>query len=163
MKGAGRPGGRIEYRGDLPNLVAANYDPMRDTSIGRRMRIPGVAPSAKSAVVSRKSRRGDHSFYTYGGYVMQRPIPGPPAYGQVMNSSFQRVNKRLFFWQQIRTLFEAGYPRNLGLSHRQAQPVTNASGGAGTSVMTQRPLFTRVQQVPRSRAVVPTYNTRSAR
>lgn len=160
MRGNAMLGGRVEFHGDLPNIVASNYDPKRDSSLGQMLRVPGVRPAAKSAVVSRRERNGLINAYSHGAVPMRRPIPGLPGFGGVISSAFQRLNVRLMGWQINPLLFEAGYPRNLGLSTAVPQPETNATGGPGRSQMQQRGLFDRVQQVPRARAVVRTYPTR---
>lgn len=161
LRGNAMPGGRIEYRGDLPNIVASNYDPMRTTSVGQQLRVPASSVRTRSAVVDRHERRGGiENFYTHGAVPMRRPIPGLPAYGSVIRSAFQRFNVRLAMWQLVPSLFEAGYPRNLGLSTKVAQPEVNATGGPGSSMMTQKPIFPAIQQVTRARATIPMYRTR---
>lgn len=160
LKGNAMLGGRVEFRGDLPNFLAANA---RQSGLTDRLTVPATTARTRSAVVDRHPRMaGFNNFYSHGAVQMQRPIPGQPGYTQVYNSAFQRYNIRLLFWQIITSWGAAGMPRNLGLSTAVPQPETNATGGPGQSMMTQRGLFTRVQTVGRPRAVVQRYDTRSS-
>lgn len=164
LRGNGMPGGQIQYHGDLPNLVASNYDPRRRSSVGQRLSVVATTIRTGAAVVSRIPRRGGHEFYySHGAVRMRTPTMGPPAYGSVVSSPFQPNNVQLMDWQNNRSWHEAGYPRNLALATKTPQLSTNATGGPGKSRSTQRPLFTRVQQVRRPLAVVPTFATRSGR
>lgn len=165
-RGGGAPGGPVEYPGDLtPPIASYAGGPMHGSSIGRKLRIPGSRVDTNSGVVSSKFRRGGARggqvyFYSYGPLRMRTPLMGPPGYGSVVRSGFQQYNNQLIDWQLNPSWAETGYPANLGLSHRQPQLPTNASGGPSPSTMGQRPLFTGVQQVPRPRVQIRTYNTR---
>jgi len=165
MFGGGANGGEVEYRGDLTPPVAsyasaAPYSPMTS-----RLYTPASENVTNSAVVARMPRRGGHVFfYSHGAVRMPNALPGNGATGPggVNSSAFQPDNVQLMDWQINRAWAEAGRPRNLGLSTRVPQLRTNQTGGPGKSSSVQRPLFTRVQVVPRTRAVVRTYGTRSA-
>lgn len=168
-RGNAMPGGPVQYPGDLTPPVTSYAYPMSNTSIGRRLRIPGSTVSTGSAVVSRAMRRGGprgghQYYYSYGPMRMRTPFTGSAGFGQThYRSGFQPVNDVLLDWQINPSWAEAGYPANLGLSHRQAQLPTNASGGPGPATMAQRPLFNGVQQVPRARVQIRAYPTRGGR
>lgn len=160
--GVGAPGGAVDYRGDLPAPVTTYAGAYRDAATSH-LRVPASTVVSGSAVVMRAPRRNGHAFfYSHGGVPMALPLarPGVGA-GGVESSQFQRTNVQLMDWQINSSWHEAGYPRNLGLSTRVPQPTTNQTGGPGRSQMVQRPLFTRVQSVPRARVLVRAYPTRS--
>ena len=69
---------------------------------------------------------------------------------------------QLHDWVKNSDWFAAGYPRNLGLSFRVDQVTTKVTGGA-VGQMQQRPLFPKVQRIPRPGVVVATYNTTPAK
>lgn len=158
----GRQGGTVEYFGDLVPPVTSYAGAYRD-SITSSLVVPSSTNVTGSAVVARAPRRNGHAFfYSHGGVPMDMPLarPGVGA-GGVESSRFQPINVQLMDWQINASWHEAGYPRNLGLATRVPQPMTNRTGGPGRSEMGQRPLFTRVQNVPRARVLVRSYPTRS--
>ena len=161
--GTGTPGGTVEYPGDVPAPVQTYAGAYRD-SVTSHLSIPGTTNRTGSAVVMRApTRNGNAFFYSHGAVRMPLALPSPgPGVGGVETSEFQPHNIQLMDWQINASWHQAGYPRNLGLSHRQAQPRTGAVGAPGVSRMDQRPLFTRVQSVPRARVLVRSYPTRSA-
>lgn len=162
--GTGAPGGNVEYRGDLPAPVATYAASAPSTPLMSRLFNPASTNRTGSAVVNRQDRRGGHHFfYVHGAVTMPGPLPAPGAgqVGGVQSSAYQRQLVQLMDWQVNTSWYESGYPRNLGYSTRVPQLQTNQTGGPGKSSSDQRPLFTRVQQVGRARAVVRTYPTRS--
>lgn len=163
--GTGAPGGAVEYRGDLPAPNQTYAGVLDNTPLISRLRQVASTAWTRSAIVNRAPRRGGiRSFYVHGGVVMPNGLPNPgPESGNVNISAFQRVLVQLMDWQINPSWFEAGYPRNLGFSTRVSQLETNQTGGPGKSSSDQRPLFTKVQTVPRARAVTPRFGTRSAR
>jgi hypothetical protein len=165
MFGGGQPGGRIEYRGDLPAPVTTYASALPTTPLTSRQYNPPSTNRTKSAVVDRKPRRGGHMFfYSHGAVPMLTPIrEDSNSQGLVPISMFQRFNIALMDWQKNLSWYESGYPRNLGLSTRVPQLQTNVTGGPGRSSMDQRPLFTKVQTVQRARIKVSAYQTVAAR
>jgi hypothetical protein len=126
---------------------------------------PASTNRTRSAVVDRSPRRGDIAyFYVHGAVTQPNALPGQGATGPggVNSSGFQNQLVQLMDWQINRGWYEAGFPRNLGLSTRVPQLQTNVTGGPGMSSSTQRPLFTKVQKVRRAGVKVNTYQTRSA-
>lgn len=160
--GVGRPGGRIEYPGDSQPPITSYAAAIRSSNIGDTLRVPASLNTTNSAVVNRAQRSGGmRSFYAHGAVPMPTPVPYA-GYGGVNSSAANQYNVNLFDWQINPSWFEAGYPRNLGLSTRVPQLQTNITGGPGKSRATARPLFTRVQQVPRAQVTVRTYQTKAA-
>lgn len=168
-RGNAMPGQPVQYRGDLVPPVTSYAYPMSSSSIGRKLQIPGSTVTEGSSIVSRKMRRGGARggqvyYYSYGPARMRTPFIGGPGYGDgPYRSGYQPYNSVLLDWQSNPSWAETGYPSNLGLSHRQPQLPTNASGGPGLSTQNQRPLFTGVQQVPRARVQIRTYPTQGGR
>jgi hypothetical protein len=163
----GRPGGVIEYRGDLEPPVTSYASATTQSPLTSRQRIPAASAWSGSAIVTRGLRRGGRGkgteyFYSHGGYRMPVRVPTPGSSG-VPSTRFQQVNVQLFDWVIVPSLYEAGYPRNLGLSSKVPQPNTNVTGGPGKSAMDQRPLFTKVQTVARAKAIVQAYATRGTK
>lgn len=161
---AGRYAGLVAYEGDIPAPVtsyasAARYTPLVSVNV-----VPGSSAWTKSAVVNRVPRRnGLRYFYSHGGTDMPIGIPYPGgADGRVSSSSFQRTLVTLHDWSQNDAWYIC-YPRNLGWSFRTPQLKTQVTGSAAPGTMAQRPLFPRVQRVPRASVVPPSYQTRSAR
>lgn len=166
MFGTGAPGGRIEYKGDLPAPVTTYASSLPGMPLTSRLYNPASTARTRSSVVTRAPRRGGmRSFYVHGAVGMPNALPNPGAggVGGVNSSAFQPNLVQLMDWQVNPSWYEAGYPRNLGLSTRVAQLQTNVTGGPGRSSQDQRPLFTRVQTVPRANVTVRSYPTRSAR
>jgi hypothetical protein len=164
MFGRGGTGGRVEYRGDVVAPVTSYASALPSSPLTSRQYNPASTNRTGSAVVDRKPRRGGHMFfYSHGAVPMPTPIREEQnSQGLVPISKFQRFNVALMDWQKNLSWYESGYPRNLGLSTRVPQLETNQTGGPGRSSMDQRPLFTRVQTVQRSRVIVQTYRTRPA-
>jgi hypothetical protein len=162
--GAGSPGGTIDYRGDVTPPVTSYASAADRTPMLARLGLTSSTIRTRSSVVNRMDRRGGmRFFYVHGGIDMPNALPHPgPGVGGVNSSAFQPTLVQLMDWQINPRWFEAGYPRNLGLSTRVPQLQTNITGGPGRSRQTQRPLFTKVQQVQRARGVVRTYPTRAA-
>jgi len=163
---SGRYAGLVSYQGDLVPPVtsyasAAPYTPMVSVNY-----TPPTTAWTQSAVVNRVPRRGGlRYFYSHGAIRMPAwrvPYPGG-ADGRVNSSAFQPDLVQLDTWSQHDRWFEAGYPRNLGYSFRVPQLKTQVTGGQGPGRMAQRPLFPRVQRVPRYSTTAPTYATRSAK
>lgn len=161
LNGNGMPGGKVEYKGDLTPPTSSYASSFNSSSIGRRLRFAAATLHTGSAVVSRRPRRGGLlAFLSYGARLMKQPVPVPAGYGNVQPSGFQQLVVQLQDWHINPSWYEAGYPRNLGLSQRTPQPQTNVVGAPGRSRMTPHPLFTRVQNVPRAKANIRVYNTR---
>lgn len=164
--GGGRPGGVIEYRGDLPAPDSTYASALPATPLASRLTVPATTNRTGSAVVDRRVRRGGHHFfYSHGAVPMPNALPGQGAaqIGGVNSSAFQPYNVALMDWQINTSWYESGYPRNLGLSTRVPQLQTNVTGAPGKSRQQPRPLFTRVQTVERARVVVRTYQTQGAK
>lgn len=158
--GGGKPGGDIDYRGDVVAPVRSYAQAGASTPLISHLSTPPSTNRTRSAVVSRRERRGDiRYFYSHGAVTMRAPLvaTGP---GTTPVSLFQQQNVQLMDWQINASWRETGYPRNLGWSTRVAQLETNTTGGPGQSQQTAKPHPTRVQQVPRSRVIVRTYPTR---
>lgn len=164
--GTGTPGGSVEYHGDITPPVTSYASSLPRTPLATRLNNPSSTNVTGSAVVARQPRRGGHMFfYSHGAVVMPNALPHPGAggVGGVESSAFQPYNIQLMDWQINRSWYEAGYPRNLGLSTRVPQLQTNVTGGPGRSRSVQRPLFTQVQTVPRASVRVRSYPTKGTR
>lgn len=121
----------------------------------------------RSPVVDRRPRmNGMRFFYVHGGTDMRTPgmsLPQPGGMdGRVASSQFQHINVTLHDWVQNDALFQAGYPRNLGLAQGVPQPHTSVTGGPTSARMQQSPMFTRVQVVPRYSTTPQVYETRGS-
>lgn len=163
MRTNAMPGGRIEYPGDLPPPTSTYAMAIDSSELGRRMRIVASTMRTGAAVVSRRWRRGKHGLFHFvysGGRPMKPPVPTGPAYGSVVNSPFQRIEVHRTPWHINPSWHEAGYPLNLGLSQRTLQPQTSVYGGPGSAHMGSKPLYSRVQQIPKARAQIQVYQTR---
>lgn len=162
--GTGAPGGRLEYKGDLQAPVTSYASAAKTTPLTSRNYNPASTNRTNSAVVDRRPRRGGHNFfYSHGAVPMRTPIDeSQTSMGLVPISTFQPYNVQLMDWQINTSWYEAGYPRNLGLSTRVPQLQTQVTGGGGPGAMDQRPLFTKVQQVQRARVLVQTYRTKAS-
>lgn len=160
----GGNGGVVEYEGDLTPPVTTYASAAPKTPMSSRMFVPGTTALTGAPVVFRGQRRGGHRFfYSHGAVPMPPALPGPSGVGQVRVSLFQRFNMLLADWMINAAWREAGVPQNLGWSSKTPQLETNVTGGPGSSRQTTRPLFPKVQQVPRARARVGTYPTRGSR
>lgn len=158
--GGGRPGGQIDYRGDVIAPTQSYASSQANTPMISRLSVPPSTNQTSSAVVKQSPRRGGMRYFlTYGAMRMPLPVfaSGP---GQVPSSAFQSMSANRAEWDINPDWAEAGYPRNLGWSTKVPQLQTNITGGPGTSAQTAKPLFGRVQVVPRSRVTVRTYPTR---
>lgn len=156
-----RPSSTIASKYDVPPPVTTYASSPSRTPLMSQNQVPASTNRSGSMVVNRRLRRvGQQFFYSHGGVSMPTPISGA-AEGGVVNSRSQMVNVQLMDWQKNTEWFAAGYPRNLGYVTRVAQPQTNASGGNGSSVMASKPIFPKVQKVPRYQAIPPSYPTRS--
>lgn len=163
--GPGRAGpGSITWEGDLVPPVTTYASARPYGAPSARLNIRPSTNRTNSAVVDRRPRRnGLRYFYAHGSTVMPVggvPRPGP---GGVLSSAFQRILVHLTDWSQNDALFAAGYPRNLGLSFRVAQLNTQVSGGSGPGAMEARPLFPKIQRVPRYSTDPRYYPTRATR
>ncbi len=163
--GNAMPGEVIEYAGDLPAPTRTYAASFQSSSIGERLNVPATSNRTGSAVVHRVPRQGGLETYrVYGLAPMPVPLRGAPAYGSVVRSYFQRLNRWLSMWQIYPELHGAGYPQNLGLTFQAPALKTQFSptGGPTAARMSSRPMFTKVQEVPRSAVLVGRYRTRSA-
>jgi len=163
---AGRYANLVSYEGDIAPPITGYASTAPYTPMVSRLTVPATSAWTRSSVVNRVPRRGGlRYFYSHGGTDMPAvrvPYPGG-ADGRVHSSMFQRTLVTLHDWSQHNRWFEAGYPRNLGWSFRVSQLKTQRTGGSGPGAMAQRPLFPRVQRVPRYTSVAPSYVTRSAK
>ena len=152
----------IDYRGDLTPPIVSYAAAVQNNNLLSQNRVPPSTNRSGSSVVSRRPRRdGLRYYYSHGGTVMPAPNVPTPGNGGVANSRYQTILVQLQDWSTNLAWFAAGYPRNLGYSWRQPQPTVQASGGATSATMDARPIFPRVQRVPRASVSIPTYNTRS--
>lgn len=158
----GRPSSTVQSKYDVPPPVTTYAASAVYTPLVSQNYIPPSTNRTGAGVVNRRPRRnGQEFFYSHGAVPMLPPID-QVAKGGVNSSRFQTSNVQLMDWQKNTAWFAAGYPRNLGWVTRVGQLPTKASGGPGNSTMEQRPLFPRVQRVPRYQATPPSYKTRSA-
>lgn len=157
-----RPSSTIQSKYDvIPPVTSYAASALRTPLISQN-NIPPSTNRSGAPVVNRKDRRnGQQFFYSHGAVPMLPPID-QVAKGGVNTSRFQTSNVQLMDWQKNLSWFEAGFPRNLGWVTRVSILDTKASGGPGNSTMDSRPLFHRVQRVPRYQALPATYNTRSS-
>lgn len=156
---AGTP---VTWQGDLVPPVTS-YAASRDVSpLSSRSYIPPSTNRTNSAVVTRVPRRnGIAYFYSHGGLTMPANAVPRPGSGGVWSSSFQQVLVQLHDWVKNSDWFAAGYPRNLGYAFR-VQQVSTKAGGGSVGRMQPRPLFPKVQVIPRATVVPPAYKTRSS-
>lgn len=154
----------VSYRGDLIPPVTSYASAAANLPMRTRLAIPASTNRTGSPVVSRADRRdGLRYFYSHGGIQMPVPSVPRPGPGGVVSSAYQQVLVQLHDWATNNQWFAAGYPRNLGYSFRAQQLQTKASGGPTSAVMQQKPVFARVQRVPRYSVVPNRYPTRSTR
>jgi hypothetical protein len=159
-----RPSGTVASEYDVPTPVTTYAASTRQTGIAAHLNVPACSNRTNSAVVSRRPRRVGLDFhYSHGGVVQPFPEVPTPGAGGVRSSTFQPILVQLHDWCVNRACFAAGYPRNLGLSTRVSQLQTNRSGGSTDAEMDQRPLFPKVQRVPRYSVRPAVYQTRSSR
>lgn len=159
-----RGGGQVTWEGDLTPPVVSYAASVRKSPLFSGLFVPATTGKTRSAVVTRRDiRKGIMYFYAHGGVEM--PVPGVPTVGAggVQSSRFQKTLVQLQDWVINEGWFMGGYPRNLGLSFRVGQLKTQVSGGSGPGMMAQRPLFPRVQVVPRYTAPVRRYATKGAK
>lgn len=155
----------VEWEGDLPAPLTSYMTSSAQMPMISSNRVPSSTNIANSAVVQRKpNRQGIRYFYSHGGVEMPLGMgqAGPMTGIAVVSSAFQRWLVQLHDWVIYDGLYQAGYPRNLGYSFRAEQLSTKKSGGSTDARMDQRPLFPRVQKIPRFTTVPPVYPTRSA-
>jgi hypothetical protein len=161
---ASHPSGGITWEGDLPAPITSYAASVNQSVLGGRYQVPASTAWTRSAVVMRKPRRkGIRYFYSHGGMDVPPPQvqPGPRS-GMVALSLFQRTLVTLHDWSQNDGWFIC-YPRNLGWSFRVDQLKTQVTGGPGPSRSAAKPLFPRVQRVPRPSVVPRAYDTKSAK
>ena len=163
--GNGMPGGAIEYRGDLPAPVTTYAASLSDSNLAANLMVPAATNRTWAPVVCRVPRNRIKAFYVHGAETQPNalPYPGAAGVGEVNRSAFQDQLVLLTDWHINPGWYEAGYPRNLGLSTRVPQLVTQVTGGSGPGRSQPRPLFTRVQTVGRASATVKTYPTKGAK
>lgn len=164
LRGNAMPGGKIEYRGDLPAPVTTYAASLSDSTVASNLQVPASTNRTWAPVVNRVPRRKIRAFYVHGAEIQPNalPYPGASGVGSVESSKFQKQLVILTDWHINPAWYEAGYPRNLGLSTRVPQLQTQVTGGGGPGKMAQRPLFTRVQTVGRATATVKTFPTKAA-
>lgn len=159
----GQTAGTVTWEGDLVPPVTSYATTRAYQAPNVRLGIPASTNRTNSAVVMRRPRRnGLRYFYAHGGLLMPlNGVPTPGA-GGVRVSAFQPWLVHLYDWITNSAWFAAGYPRNTGLTFRVPQLKTQVTGGSGPGAMDARPLFPRVQSVPRASAIVRRYPTRSS-
>lgn len=160
--------GMVEFEGDLTPPVTSYAGSYKSTAIGSRGYSQGFSSAwTKAAVVQRRLRQNGLIYsYSHGGVTNSTRLPYPGSSdGFVRSSVFQRVFVTLHTWTTNVGWFSGGYPRNLGWSFRTPQLQFNAqtNGGSGGARMTQRPMFNKVQTVPRYSTVPPAFPTTSAK
>lgn len=156
--------GEVSYRGDLVPPVTSYASAAANLPMRTRLTVPASTNRTGSPVVSRADRRdGLRYYYSHGG--IQMPVNGVPrpGAGGVLSSAHQTVLVQLHDWVTNNAWFAAGYPRNMGYSFRAQQLQTKATGGPTSAAMQQKPVFARVQRVPRYSVVPNRYPTRAAR
>lgn len=125
---------------------------------------PGELASRAPYVSQVPNRDGIVYMYSYGATQMPRTVPYPGgADGQVWRSQFQPFVRRLFAWAPSSRFGHIAplSPHNLGITFRAPALRTQTTGGPGPGRMAGRPIFSRVQRIPRATREVPTYDTRS--
>jgi hypothetical protein len=149
---------------DQPPPITTYASGVQNNSLLSQNHVPATSNRTNSAVVNRRPRRnGLRYFYGHGGLVMPfRAIPSVGT-GGVQNSFYQTILVQLHDWSQNLSWFAAGYPRNLGYSTRVSQLNTNVTGGSTNAAMNQRPLFPKVQRVPRYSVRPNVYQTKSSK
>jgi hypothetical protein len=126
--------------------------------------LPASMQRLTAPFVSRvPNRDGICYLYSYGAAAMPQSPPWPGgADGQVYKSSFQPYVKRMTAWAPSARFMHMVFPRNYGLSFRSPAPHVQITGGPGPGRMGVRPIFSRIQRIPRATRTVPTYDTQSA-
>lgn len=153
----------MQWEGDLVPPTTSYAASVPDAPMISRLSVAPSSNVTNSAVVNRRPRRnGLMYFYSHGSTRM--PVPGmpTPGLGGVMSSAYQTLLTTLHDWVINRAWYAGGYPRNLGYAFRVDQIATKTTGGA-VGAMQPRPLFPRVQVIPRPTVTPPTYNTKSAK
>lgn len=160
----GRPNGSIQGKSDVTPPVTSYAYGARNTPMHSSLAVPASTIRSNSGIVSRKPiRRGNEFFYSHGATSMPTESVLQPGAAGVWSSRFQTQNVALLTWQMNRSIFMAGYPRNLGFTFRAPKPnVNSATGGPTTAVQGPKPIFNKVQTVPRYTVTPLRYNTRSA-
>lgn len=157
-------GSQVTWEGDLTPPVVSYAASVRKSPLFTGLNVPATTGKSRSAVVDRRDiRKGLLYYYSHGGKMMPIPQVTNPAGGGVQVSAFQRVLVQLQDWVINTGWHMGGYPRNLGLSFRQGQLETQVTGGSGPGAMAQRPLFPKVQVVPRYTAPVRRYATKGTK
>ena len=159
-----RPNGVVAAETDLVAPITTYASSARWSPMHVRLDVPACSNRTSSAVVTRRPRRGGLDYhYSHGAEVRMMPQVPTPGAGGVRSSTFQPILVQLHDWCINRAWFAAGYPRNLGLSTRVDQLKTNVSGGSTDAAMDQRPLFPRVQRIPRYSVKPASYKTTASR
>lgn len=151
----------MTWEGDLPAPITS-YESSRYAGGGpaSHLDVPHTTTTYRSAVVDRTRRlNGLRMWYAHGATRMPiGSIPRPASNGvQSTAANVSWVN--LFDWTQNLGWYPSGYSRMLGFVTRVSQLETNKTGGPSAGTMQQRPLFNRVQRVPRYSVVPQTYAT----
>lgn len=162
---ANAPAGAVTWEGDLTPPVQSY------ASTGSTLANASTQPSASSTawtrapVVDRHNRMDGMVFaYGYGKEEAALPQTYPGGNdGLVRNSAYQTLKNHLYNFVTNRALYQAGYPRNLGLTFRVPQIRTQVTGGPHPSRMAQAPQWTKVQTVPRYSTVPQSYATRGSK
>lgn len=125
---------------------------------------PAAAQTLTAPFVSRiPDRRSITYYYQYGAMNMPITVPYPGgADGQVWRSRFQPYVRRLTTAAPSRSFMRMVFPTNRGATFRAAAPSTQTTGGPGPGRMQGKPIFGRVQNIPRASRTVPAYNTQSS-
>lgn len=157
-----RPSSDVYSVYDIVPPVTSYAAALTRTPLISQNQIPPSSARSGSAVVNRRPRRsGYRYFYSHGGVQQPRVGVPRPGAGGVQSSAFQTTLVQLHDWSINADWFEAGYPRNLGYVTRVPQPITKVTGAPGNSQMDPKPIFPRVQVVPRYYVMPPRYQTRS--
>lgn len=156
--------GAVAYRGDLEPPTRSYAASYTDTAIGSTNTVPASTNRTGAAVVVRIPRRDGLAYhYGYGAVDTPKPQTYPGGNdGRVESSAFQTFVNHLFNWSSNDCWYAAGYPRNLGYTFRVAGVRTNPTGGSTKARMDVKPVWPKVQVIPRYSTVPPVYKTRSA-
>lgn len=158
-----RPSDNTYSKYDVPPPIVTYAASLRNSPLISQNQIAPTSNRSGSAVVNRRPRRNGMRFYYANGGNRQPRIPVPtPGGGGVASSAFQTTKADLTPWCINVAWFEAGYPRNLGYVTRVPQPTTKQSGGPTDATMAARPIFPKVQVIPRYHVMPPRYKTASA-
>jgi hypothetical protein len=160
----GRPSDTVISTYDVPPPVTTYAASVLKTALWSAVGRTYSTNKTNSAVVNRRPRmKGILPYYAHGAVIMPTLGVPTPGNGGVANSRYQTFLVQLHTWQQNLAWFAAGYPQNLGYSTRVGVINTQVTGsGATNATMASRPLFPRIQRVPRYDVRPPRYDTRSA-